>query len=97
MFSESVAQKPMLPVSAGTKNFQNWPAFGWPGANAEGCESIGPKPPAVVVSPPEQCEAEDNEQRRFDFEQNADAVNAFVDDPHVDTPEDEEADELRRR
>ncbi len=47
MFSESVAQKPIIPVRAGKKNDQNWPALGWPGSNAEGCDSIGPKPPAA--------------------------------------------------
>jgi hypothetical protein len=46
MLSESVAQKPIMPVSEGKKMDQNWPALGWPGSNADGCERIGPKPPA---------------------------------------------------
>ena len=46
MFSESVAQKPIMPVSAGTKTAQNCPAFGCPASKADGCERIGPKPPA---------------------------------------------------
>src|SRR5262245_25860037 len=46
MFNDSVAQKLTLAVSAGKKNNQNCPAFGCPAANCDGCESIGPKPPA---------------------------------------------------
>src|SRR4051812_5346261 len=46
MLSESVAQNPIIAVSAGKKNAQNLPAFGWPAANADGVDSIGPKPPA---------------------------------------------------
>ena len=46
MLSESVAQKPIMPVRPGTKKAQNCPAFGWPGAKAEGWASMGPKPPA---------------------------------------------------
>ena len=38
---------PTMPVSAGKKKVQNCPAFGWPASNAEGCERIGPKPPAL--------------------------------------------------
>src|ERR1043166_2169097 len=47
MLSDSVAQNPIIPVSAGKNAFQNCPALGCPGSNAEGCESIGPKPPAL--------------------------------------------------
>ena len=47
MLSESVAQKPIMPVSAGKKKPQNCPALGWPASNAEGCDKIGPKPPAA--------------------------------------------------
>src|SRR6202142_1065379 len=47
MLSESVAQNPTMPVSAGMKKAVNWPALGWPASNAEGCESIGPNPPAA--------------------------------------------------
>ena len=36
MLSESVAQNPIMPVSAGTKKVKNCPAFGWPAAKAEG-------------------------------------------------------------
>ena len=36
----------IIPVSAGTKKEKNCPTFGWPGANADGCARIGPKPPA---------------------------------------------------
>ncbi len=50
MFSESVAQKPIIPVSAGKKNVQNWPAFGPPGSNCDGCRSIGPKPSACTYA-----------------------------------------------
>src|SRR5450756_588016 len=47
MFSDSVAQKPTMPVNAGKKQLQNFPACGWPASNCDGCEKIGPKPPAV--------------------------------------------------
>jgi hypothetical protein len=47
MFNDNVAQKPIIPVNAGKKKEKNWPAFAWPGSKAEGCERIGPKPPAV--------------------------------------------------
>ncbi|MBS1151271.1 MAG: hypothetical protein H6Q89_2969 [Myxococcaceae bacterium] len=42
MLSDSVAQKPIIPVSEGTNTFQNAPTV----SNFEGCESIGPIPPA---------------------------------------------------
>ena len=48
MFSESVAQNPTMPVSAGKKYFQNCPSFGWPTSKAEGCDNIGPNPPALL-------------------------------------------------
>ena len=38
MLSDSVAQKPIIPVSDGTNTFQNSPTV----ANCEGCSSIGP-------------------------------------------------------
>src|SRR5439155_6449086 len=50
MFSGSVAQKLTLAVNAGKKKSQNCPAFGWPVANCDGCESIGPKPPALTYA-----------------------------------------------
>ncbi len=46
MLSESVAQKPIIPVSAGTKKAKRCPSLGCPALNAEGLSSMGPKPPA---------------------------------------------------
>ena len=42
MFSESVAQKPIMPVSDGTKTFQKAPGS----VSFEGESISGPKPPA---------------------------------------------------
>ena len=47
MLRLSVAQKPIMPVSAGTKNERNFPSFGCPAENALGVANIGPKPPAA--------------------------------------------------
>src|SRR5689334_9182445 len=47
MFSDSVAQKPTMPVSAPTKNGQNVPALAPFGPKADGWASIGPNPPAL--------------------------------------------------
>src|SRR5688572_2121813 len=46
MLSESVAQKPTIPVSAGKKKFQNWLLL----LNFEGCSSIGPNPLAALIA-----------------------------------------------
>src|SRR5437762_8527301 len=50
MLSDSVAQKLTLAVKAGKKKSQNWPALGCPAANCDGCENIGPKPPAFTYA-----------------------------------------------
>ena len=50
MFSERVAQNPIMPVRAAGKKSQNWPAFGWPCEKAEGCDSIGPNPSARLYA-----------------------------------------------
>ena len=97
MLSESVAQKPIMPVSAGKKNVQNWPAFGWPGIKGGRLRENRSEAAGVLIGPPEQQQAERDEQRRFDVEQPADAIDALVDDAHVDAPEKQEADELRQR
>src|ERR1017187_9304468 len=47
MLSDSVAQYPIIPINAGKNTAQNIPALGPPGTNADGCESIGPNPPAA--------------------------------------------------
>ncbi|PIQ96746.1 MAG: glycosyl transferase [Nitrospinae bacterium CG11_big_fil_rev_8_21_14_0_20_56_8] len=39
-------------ISAGKKNGQNWPSLGWPGAKAEGVDSMCPKPPAWTYAQP---------------------------------------------
>ncbi len=72
------------------------PPLGWPASKAEGWDSIGPKPPAAPVGPAEEDEPERDEEGRLDAQEQADRVDAAVDDPHVDAPEDHEADELRR-
>ena len=46
MLSESVAQKPTMPVSAGKKKFQKSPEV----AKREGCASIGPRPSAASTA-----------------------------------------------
>ena len=98
MFSESVAQKPIMPVSAGKKNAQNCPAFGWPGSNADGCERIGPKPPALVATPTRAAASPSAmSSGALMFSSKRIVVDAAVDDPHVDAPEKQEADELRQR
>src|SRR5262245_14983254 len=48
MLRASVAQKPILAVSAGKKKVQNCPSFGPPTSNCDGRASIGPRPPAAL-------------------------------------------------
>jgi hypothetical protein len=48
MFSASVAQKPTIAVSEGQNTDRNWPSFVPPGANADGVDSMEPKPPACT-------------------------------------------------
>ena len=45
MFSESVAQKPTIPVNAGKKNFQNWEV-----ESLDGVSKIGPNPFAAEIA-----------------------------------------------
>lgn len=48
-----------------------------------------------AVGPAEQQEAEHDEERSFEAEQQANGIDALVDDPHVDAPKKHEAEELR--
>lgn len=45
MFSDSVDQKPIMPMSEGQKSFQKSP----PQPSLEGWSSSGPKPPALLL------------------------------------------------
>src|SRR3984957_1334448 len=48
MFSETVAQKPTVPLSAGIKNFRKSEKV----TKRDGAESMGPNPPAALYAQP---------------------------------------------
>src|SRR5262245_46298000 len=48
-----------------------------------------------MVGPAEQEEAKGDEEGRFDIEEEANGIDAFPDDGHVEEPEDEKASKLR--
>ena len=53
-----------------------------------------PEPARLAPRPPEQQQPQRDEQRRFDVQQDADGINATIDDIHVDSPKQHEAGEL---
>jgi hypothetical protein len=47
-----------------------------------------------LVSPIQQHQTQHDEQRRLDIEENADRIDAFIDDKHVDAPKEKEGSKL---
>ena len=81
MLSESVAQKPTMPVSAGKKNVQNCPAFGWPGIERRRLREHRAEAAGAACRPSQSSsEPEGDQQRRLDVQQQADRIDALVDD-----------------
>ena len=97
MFSESVAQKPIMPGERGHEEREELPGLRLARIERRRLREHRPEAAGVRVCPPQQHQPERDEQRRLDREQHADRVDALVDHPHVDAPENEEADELRQR
>ena len=96
MFSESVAQKPIMPVSAGKKNGQNWPAFGCPAIERRRLREDRPEAAGLAIRPPRAAASPSAmSSGALMFSSQRMRIDALVDDQHVDAPEEQEADELR--
>ena len=73
------------------KEHPKLPGFRLAGIKAGRLGEHGAEAARFLPRPPEQNEAERQKERRFDVQQEADGVDAFVNHPHVDPPEEEEA------
>lgn len=55
-----------------------------------------PETASVAISPKKQKQTERDEERRFDIQEPANAIDSLVNDQHVDAPEKEKAEQLRQ-
>ena len=93
MLSESVAQKPIIAVSDGTKTGKNSPSV-W---NLPGCASSGPRPFASRTAHTSSTAVMTSTNGAAQFSTRAQQVHAAVDDEDVEAPEEQEREPLGRR
>ena len=90
MLSDSVAQKPIIAVSDGTKTLKNAPKS-W---NLPGCAMIAPRPCARQTAHADEQRGHHEHERRGPVLDLAQEIHAAVDDEDVEPPEEREADPL---
>ena len=96
MLSESVAQKPIVPVRGGEEERPEPAGLGLAGGEGRGGGEHRPEAAGRVVRPRQEDQAQDDQQRGLDVQEEPDRVDPAPDHRHVDQPEPEEAAQLRR-